>query len=156
MVRFWLAFILFFVTASTLSAQEKVVDHYSVRLGLMSWESIQAGIDGEPLSLSAYQRKMAKEMTEMHGGGGEGNYHVLVVIDDRDSGQRIKDAEVEIVVSTKKSQGEAATLERMEMGGFAGYGGYIRFNFEEPYTIRISFSRPSVGEVSEVEFSNPP
>lgn len=92
----------------------------------------------------------------MHGGREVGDYHVLVVIDDTASDQRVKDAEVEVVVSSKGSTRAVATLERMDMAESAGYGGYLNFNFAEPYTLRGSFSRPLVGESSQVEFSNLP
>ncbi|WP_020677948.1 hypothetical protein [Geopsychrobacter electrodiphilus] len=156
MKRFWLACIFCLATATTLSAMEKVIDDYSVTLGIMSWKSIQAGINAEAPAFSTYQRRMAKEMAEMHGGGVVGDYHVLVVIDNKASGQQVKDAEVDVVVSSPGSSSETATLERMDMDGFAGYGGYIGFNFEKPYTMRISFKRPLSGEVRQVEFSNLP
>lgn len=92
-------------------------------------------------------------MAAMHGGGMRGDYHVLVTIDDLATGQVIEDAEVKIVVSGKDKQREAITLEKMDMDGFAGYGGFIRFNFEEPYTLQISFTRASVNEAGQVEFS---
>jgi len=50
----------------------------------------------------------------------------------------------------------SAMLERMEMASFAGYGGYLRFNIAEPYTLRVIFSRPPDKEVSEVEFTHSP
>jgi len=156
MVKFWLACILFLAMTFSVFAQERVVDHYLVRLGIMSWENIQSEVREEVHSLSTYQHKMAKQMAEMHGGGMRGDYHVLVTIDDLDSGQRIEDAEVNIVVFGKDKQSETATLERMIMDGFAGYGGFIRFNFEEPYTLRISFKRASVNEAGQVEFSRLP
>lgn len=155
-MRLWLATTLLLVLVPTLFAQEQMVDHYSVRLGIMSWENIQSELDEEAHSLSAYQRKMAKQMTEMHGGGMRGDYHVLVTIDDTASGQRIEDAEVEVIVSNKDKQRETATLEQMVMDGFAGYGGFIRFNFEEPYSILISFKRALVGETGQAEFSTLP
>jgi len=156
MLRFWLTCFLYFATVPSLSAQEKVIDHYTVRLGLMPWERIQTGVSENTTALSKYQYLMAKEMAKMHGGGEVGDYHVLVVIDDAASGQRVSDAEVEIVVSSKGTTKAVATLERMDMAELAGYGGYLRFNFEEPYILRISFSRPLVGEARQVEFSNLP
>lgn len=155
-MRLWLAIILLLVLVPTLFAQEQMVDHYSVRLGIMSWEDIQSEVDEEANSLSAYQRRMSKQMAEMHGGGMRGDYHVLVAIDDVVSGQRIEDAEVEVVVSNKDRQSETARLEQMVMDGFPGYGGFIRYNFEEPYSILISFKRASVGETGQVEFSTLP
>ena len=156
MLRFWLTCFICFATVASLSAQERFVDHYTVRLGLMPWERIQAGVSENTNALSKYQYMMAKEMAKMHGGAEVGDYHVLVVIDDAASGQRVKDAEVEAVVFSKGSTRAVATLERMDMAESAGYGGYLRFNFEEPYTLRISFSRPLVGEARQVEFSNLP
>jgi len=156
MLRLLLTCFLCFATVTSLSAQEKVVDHYTVRLGLMPWERIQAGVNENTTALSKYQYMMAIEMAKMHGGGEVVDYHVLVVIDDAASGQRVKDAEVEVVVSSKGTTRAVATLERMDMAELTGYGGYIRFNFEEPYTLRISFSRPLVGETRQVEFSNLP
>ena len=156
MLRFWLTCFLCFATVTSLSAQEKVVDHYTVRLGLMPWERIQAGVSENTTALSKQQYMMAIEMAKMHGGGEVVDYHVLVVIDDVASGQRVKDAEVEVVVSSKGSTRAVATLERMDMAELTGYGGYLRFNFKEPYTLRISFSRPLDGEARQVEFSNLP
>lgn len=156
MVKFWLPWVLFFLMTTPLFAQEQVADHYSVRLGLMSWQAIQAEMKEEAHSWSAYQHKMAKQMAEMHGGGVRGDYHILVTIDDLDSGQSVKDAEVRIVVTGKDKHPQTATLERMIMDGFVGYGGYVRYNFAELYTLRIAFNRPSVGENGVVVFSNPP
>jgi len=156
MVRFWLVFILFLAMTAPLSALEKAVDRYVVTLGIISWKSIQTGINEEAPALSTYQHQMAKEMAEMHRGGKAGDYHVLVVINDQAAGQQVKDAEVDIRASSQGASSETATLERMDMDGFAGYGGYITFNFEKPYTLRVSFKRSSSGEIRQVDFSNLP
>jgi len=156
MARFWLVGILLFMAASALFAQEQVVGRYAVHLGVMSWESIQAGYHGADSDLRAHQYRMAKEMAAMHGGGAKGDYHVLVVIDDRESGRLIDDAEVRVEVAGAADRRLSAMLERMEMASFAGYGGYLRFNIAEPYTLRVIFSRPPDKEVSEVEFTHSP
>jgi len=155
MSKFWLVGICLLMTASPLFAQEREVGRYVVHLGVMSWETIQAGHHGEDSDLKARQYRMAKEMASMHGGGAKGDYHVLVVIDDRDSGRPIDDAEVRLEVSGAGGRRLSAMLERMDMAGFAGYGGYLMFNFAEPYTLRVIFSRPQDQEAREVEFTSP-
>jgi len=155
MTRLWLVGVCFFITTTTLFAQEQIVGHYAVHLGVMNWETIQSGTHGEDSDLRARQYRMAKQMTAMHGGGAPGDYHVLVVIDDRDTGQPLADAEVRVEVAGAGDRRLSAMLERMEMAGSAGYGGYLKFNFAEPYTLKVIFSRPSNQEVHEVDFASP-
>lgn len=155
MMRYGLVGLLLFMAVSTLFAQEQVVGRYSVHLGIMSWETIQAGQRGGDSALKARQYRMAKQMEAMHGGGAKGDYHVLVVIDDRDSGRPVDDAKVQVDVSGAGGRKVSAMLERMDMAGFTGYGGYLKFNFTEPYTLRVTFSRSSDRETREVEFAYP-
>jgi len=155
MKRFLLVGICLFLSASASYAQDQVVGRYAVHLGVMSWETIQSENRGEGSDLQARQYRMAKQMAAMHGGGDKGDYHVMVVIDDRDSGRPIDDAEVRVEISGAGGRELSAMLERMDMAGFAGYGGYLRFNFAEPYTMRVIFSRPSDQEVREVAFASP-
>ena len=89
-------------------------------------------------------------------GGKKGDYHVLVVINDTETWQVIKDANVKVSVSDKQSQSETATLENMTMEGFTGYGGYLQFDLNLHHTLHVSFSLPSDDKIREVEFSNQP
>jgi len=155
MTRFLLLGICLLLSATTLFAQEQVTGRYSVHLGVMSWETIQAGNHGEDSDLQARQYRMAKQMAAMHGGGEPGDYHVLVVIDDRDSGRPVTDAEVRVEVAGAGDQQLSAMLERMDMAGFTGYGGYLKFNFADPYTLQVIFNLPDDPHAHEVEFTSP-
>lgn len=150
---FWLVGLCFLITTPSLFAQEKSVERYNVHLGIMSWESIQAGNHVENSDLQSRQYKMAKEMATMHGGGAKGDYHVLIVIDDQDSGLPVEDAKVWVTASAPETKDVTATLERMDMAGYVGYGGYLSFTFSKPYTLRVFFNRRADPTEHEVEFS---
>lgn len=120
----------------------EAADNIFVELGIISWGDIQRGLREKPAThTEEYHLKMARKMVEMHGGGFEGAYHVLVVLKDRMSCKYIRDAEVHVTARAKTIAQEIThPLTLMTMDGFAGYGEYFKLSPDIPYVFEIRFS----------------
>lgn len=136
------AVLLLVLASSSPSFAEEKIDNISVELGVISWSDIQRGLGEKPAThAEEYHLKMARKMAEMHGGGFQGAYHVLVVLKDRTTGKYIKDADLQVTARAKTGTDEIAhRLESMTMDGFAGYGRYFNLSSDVSYVFEIKFS----------------
>ncbi len=136
------------------SAQEKIVGNYSVNFGIISWEDIQRGFKEKPaVHAEEYHLKMAREMARMHGGGKKGTYHMLVVIDDKRTGQRIDKADVRVTILPEFAiRGEPMKLQPMTMNGYAGFGEFVKFRSSGRRIFKIFFRFSEKEEFKEVDF----
>ena len=136
------------------SAQEKIVGNYSINFGIISWEQIQRGFGEKPAThTEEYHLKMAREMARMHGGGKKGTYHILVVIDDKRTGQRIDKADVRVTILPEFAiRGEPMKLQPMTMNGYAGFGEFVKFRSSGRRIFKIFFRLSEKEEFKEVDF----
>lgn len=89
----------------------------------------------------------------MHGGvpSGKGQHHLLVMLFDKESKQRIQDAEVwasvgEIGLSTSRKK-----LQPMASGTM-GYGNYFRMDNPGRYRVRVEIKRPDMAKPVRADF----
>ncbi len=152
-----LLIILFFVILSIFPvfAQEKIVDNISVNLGILSWEEIQKGIKEKPAThTEEFHRKMARAMSEMHGGGFKGAYHVMIMLKDKTSGAQIANEDVWITASAKTGPEEIThKLKPMTMDGYSGYGEFFKLTFQGPYIFRVKIRRKSLEPPGGITYS---
>ncbi len=133
-------------------AQEKVVDNFAVNFGIISWDQIQSEIPKKPAThTEEYHYRMAKEMATMHKGGEKGMYHILVVIDDKKTGERIDKADVRVTFIGRRGP-ETVKLQPMTMDNFAGFGEFVRLRSAGPYAFTISFRLSEKELFKEVTF----
>jgi len=127
-------------------AQEKAVDDISVNLGVISWEKIQEESKEKPEThTEEFHRKMAKAMSEMHGGGGKGSYHVMIVLLDRGTGEPISDAHVSVTATAQTGPEEIThELKPMTMDGDSAYGGFFKLTFPGLYVFQVKINRESM------------
>lgn len=86
----------------------------------------------------------------MHGGppAGAREYHVLVVLFDARTGERISHAAVSARVSEIGLVGEEKKLEPMNVAGMLTYGNYFKMSGDGAYRIRLNIQNPrEAGEV---------
>lgn len=124
-------------------AQEKVVGDLSVKLGVISWEEIQASSKEKPAAhTEEFHREMAKSMMAMHGGGSKDTYQVMVMLSDKSTGENIKHADV-IVTAVAKAGPEEIThkLQRMSMGGLSGFGEFYKLTLRGHMCSRLIFRK---------------
>jgi hypothetical protein len=134
---------LIILTITSVNAQEKVVQDISVKLGVMSWEEIQAASKEKPAAhTEELHRKMAKSMSEMHGGARKGAYHIMVMVMDKSTGNAVKHADV-MVTAVAKAGPEEIThkLQRMSMDGFSGFGEFYKLTFKGPYVFKVDIQK---------------
>lgn len=140
------------MVAASAFAQEEIIDNFSVNLGLLSWEQIQRGAVEKPAThTEEYHYKMAREMAKMHRGGEKGTYHILVVLDDKKTGQRVDKAEVRVTFVGRRGP-ETVKLQTMTMNGFAGFGEFVRLRTERPYFFGVSFRLSEKEPFKKVRF----
>ncbi|RJQ48336.1 MAG: hypothetical protein C4538_03985 [Nitrospiraceae bacterium] len=127
-------------------AEEKVVDEIVVDFGIISWEDIEAGIKERPSThTEEYHHKMAKAMSEMHGGGGKGEYHVMIMLKEKASGKPIKNENV-WVTAVSQAAPETIThkLKPITMDEYYGYGEFFKLNFPGLYVFQVKIDLTSM------------
>ncbi|MDA8239328.1 MAG: hypothetical protein M0Z67_03030 [Nitrospiraceae bacterium] len=147
--------VMFFICiiAAPVAAQEKTVDNYVVNFGILSWEQIQRDVPVKPAThTEEYHYKMARETAKMHGGGKKGTYHILVVIDDKNAGRRIDNADVRVTFIGRFGP-ETIKLQPMTMDGFAGFGQFVRLRNEGPYVFNVFFRFSDKEAFREVRYA---
>lgn len=153
MLRIVLAlFLLSFFTGTGL-AQEKVLDNISVDLGIMSWEEIQKSLKEKPaIHTGEYHHWVAQETAKMHGGGGKGRYHLLVVLKNAKTGERVT-GEVKVEAFAKLGPyKKTITLKPMLIDGFFSFGGFMKLPFKVAHTFTVSFRLNKDEPYKKVEF----
>lgn len=154
MLRIVLALFLLSFFSNTGLAQEKVVDNTSVDLGIMSWEDIQKGLKEKPaMHTGEYHHRVAQETEKMHGGGGKGKYHLLVVLKNVKTGEQISKAEVKVEAFAKLGPyKKTITLKPMAIDGLSSFGGYMKLPFKVSHTFTVSFRLNKDEPYKKVEF----
>jgi cytochrome c5 len=127
--------------SSAPQANRKVVDGTEIYLGIVSAESMRA------------QHPQADAESKMHGGipSGKGYYHLNISLFDSNSKAEIKDAQVEVRISTPLT-GETKRLEPMVINNTVSYGNYFRMPGMDPYTVTVKIRRPDTSRTIEAEF----
>ena len=127
------------IAASSLS---KVVDGVTIYVGIVPAQIIR----GQPMDHAS---------GAMHGGAIKGEqYHVLVVLLDAKTGQRIVDADVEARVAEYGKAGPAVTLGLMKVAESVTYGNYIDLPGSGPFRIDLKIRRPNVSQVIQAQFEH--
>lgn len=143
------------IFAMPVFAQEQVVDNFTINFGIISWEQIQKGMTEKPAShTEEYHYRMAREMATMHGGGGKGTHHILVVLADKKTGRRVSTADVRVKVidRLRRQKEETVRLQPMTMDGFPGFGEFVEIGFSGAYIFKVSFRLSEKENFKEVEF----
>lgn len=138
--------------ALILTAGTTWASHYGERMeadGLI----VQSGM--MPSSLLREQAAGSGEGT-MHGGIPEGSdyHHFMVALFDKDSGERIEDAEVTATLGQVGLAGKTKSLEPMELHDTVTYGNYFKMGKKGPYRVEVSI-KPSGGEEVTVSWTFP-
>lgn len=153
MIRIVSLMILLCLAVTPVYAEKKIAGDFAVNLGVISWEQIQKGLQERPAShIEEYHYKMAKEMAKMHGGGGKGTYHILVVIDDKKTGRKISAADVEVTLIDWLRREKTIQLKPMSMDGSSGFGEFVRIGSGGTYVLRIRFRLSEKEAFHETEF----
>lgn len=127
------------IAASSLS---KVVDGVTIYVGIVPAQITR----GQPMEHAS---------GGMHGGATKGEqYHVLVVLLDAKTGQRIIDAEVEASVAEFGKTGPAVTLSLMKIAESVTYGNYFDLPGSGPFRIDLKIRRPNVSHVIQAQFEH--
>lgn len=122
------------------SSQSKVVDGMTVYVGIVPAQIIR----GQPADHAS---------GAMHGGASKGEqYHMLVVLLDAKTGQRIVDAEVEASVAGFGKTGPTVTLGLMKIAESVTYGRYFDLPGSGPFRIDLQIRRPNAARVVEAQF----
>ena len=93
---------------------------------------------------------------QMHDGvpAGRHEYHVVIAILDRVSGERINDAQVTATISGEGHVGGSPIkLEPMEIADTMTYGNFVALPGRDRYTIAVAIRRPGQSRPTEVTFS---
>lgn len=116
-----------------------VIDGVTVYLGIVSSEEIRSTLT-------------AQEAT-MHGGVPRGQYHVMVAVFDRATGQRVTDAAVTAKVSGTRGEGRDTPLEKMTIANSVTYGNYFPMPAAGAYKITVEVNRPGTAQSLEAQFN---
>lgn len=154
MLKKLLVIFMFCAFTGTGLAQEKVVDNISVDLGIMSWEDIQKGLKEKPaIHTGEYHHRVAQETAKMHGGGGKGRYHLLVVLKNAKTGERVTGAEVKVEAFAKLGPyKKTITLKPMLIDGLFSFGGFMKLPFKVAHTFTVSFRLNKGEPYKKIEF----
>lgn len=126
------------IAASSLS---KVVDGVTIYVGIVGAQVIR----GQPMSPAD---------GVMHGGRKKGEqYHLMVVLVDAKTGQRITDAEVEATVVELGKASSPLTLSLMKVAESVTYGGYFDLPASGPFRIDLKIRRPA-SRLIEAQFED--
>lgn len=74
---------------------------------------------------------------------GMDNYHVEMAVIDRNTGQRVEDAEVWATLEALGLNARRKTMHRMEMAGAVTYCNYFRMQPGDHYTFSVDVRRPA-------------
>ena len=126
------------IAASSLS---KVVDGITIYVGIVPAQII---------------RGQSMDHAEgMHGGSAKGEqYHLLVVLLDAKTGQRIIDAEVEASVAEFGRTGPTLPLSLMKVAESITYGNYFSLGASGPFRIDLRIKRPNTSHVVQAQFEH--
>jgi len=120
--------------------QHQIVGDIEIFYGMTSAEEIRARPPGSP------------EHT-MHGGvpGGKGQHHLIVTLFDKESKQRIADAEVWASVGEIGLSASRKKLQPMAWGPMS-YGNYFRMGNPGRYHIHLEIKRPDMARPVRADF----
>lgn len=138
--------------ALILTAGTTWASHYGERMeadGLI----VQSGM--MPSNLLREQLEGSPEAA-MHGGIPEGPdyHHFMVALFDKESGQRIKDAEVTATLSQGGVASKTKPLEPMDLHDTVTYGNYFKMGEQGPYRVELVI-QPTGGEEVTVSWTFP-
>jgi hypothetical protein len=144
-------FVILFFTPTF--AQDKVVNGTSVTFSVISWEDIRKGLKDKPADHSQdFHLKLAKAMSEVHGGGSKGDHHVMALLTDATFGHQISNAEVQVTAISKTgSEKVSRQLKLMTIDGLPGYGEYFKLTSRGPFVFKVNIKLGST-RVYETEF----
>lgn len=132
------------IGAGTAAAQvpgEKTAGGILFRIGLAGPETVA-------------QHSARHAETGMHGNRPRsGMDHVVVVLADARSGERISDAVVSLELDRPGADHVRREMDRMEVQGAASYGAYVDLRQKGPYRIRIRAARPGHSVPAETQFT---
>lgn len=134
-------------------AQDEVVKGTSVTFSVVSWEDLQKGLKDRPEDHTLdFHLKLAKAMSEMHGGGSKGDQHVMVFLTDATFGYQIGGVEVQVTAIAKTGTEEVTRqLKSMSVDGLPGYGEYFQLSSRGPFVFKVKISQGK-SRVYETEF----
>ena len=124
-MRLAFAFAALVLAASSAWAQEKTVGGLVIDLGLMPAAKAMQADGHREAHEHAFTNSSAAE-------------HLLVVLADAKSGQRIGDARVVVEVRDPKGKVERKVLLRTQAAGLPDYSEIFQFGWTGKYTIRVS------------------
>lgn len=138
--------------ALVLAAGTAWASHYGKRMeadGLI----VQSGM--VPSNLLRAQAQGSGEGT-MHGGIPDSPdfHHFMVALFDKETGQRIENAEVTATVGEVGLSGTTKPLEPMDLHNTVTYGNYFKMGGKGPYRVELSI-QPSGGEEVTVSWTFP-
>lgn len=138
----WLLLSLFAATAMAASSQSKVVDGVTIYVGIVPAQIVRG-------------RSMEHPDGTMHGGATKGEqYHMLVVLLDAKTGQRIIDAEVEANVAELGRTGPTIPLGLMKIAESITYGNYFNLEGSGPFRIDLKIRRPNMVNTIQAQFEH--
>lgn len=92
----------------------------------------------------------------MHGGppAGVHSEHIVIALFEDPSGTRIEDAKVEMTVAGLGGVGiTPITLDPMLIAGVITYGGYVKLDGADTYSLDLKISRPASAVVTKMRFN---
>ena len=129
-------------TAIAASSLSKVVDGMVIYVGIVPAQIIRG-------------QSMDHASGAMHGGAAKGEqYHLLVVLLDAKTGQRIVDADVEASVAEFGKIGPPVTLGLMKVAESITYGNFLDLPGSGPFRIDLNIRRPNVSHVTQAQFEH--
>ena len=136
-----LAFALALSGSARADDHSRTVGGYTVYLGIVPAEVVKGHKPGHP-------------ERQMHGGlpYRRGQQHIMVVILETTSGNRITDARVVARVSETGLAPMQKPLEPMGIAGAMSFGNYFPMRGPGPYSIKVTFELPAVNQKLETEF----
>lgn len=120
-----------------IAQQGKTVDGIVVNLGIMKAE----------LALGAAGHRDAHPLNPP-----PGTQHLLVTLDDANTGKRIGDAKVSIEVTDPHGRVETKPLLHTQAGGFPDYSELFGFGWSGRYSIRVIITPRPGGKPIEARF----
>lgn len=139
---FLLVLSLIATTAIAASSLSKVVDGVTIYVGIVSAQIVRG-------------QSMDHASGAMHGGAAKGEkFHLLVVLLDTKTGQRIVDADVEASVAEFGKTGPPVTLGLMKVAESITYGNFLDLPGSGPFRIDLKIRRPNVSHVIQAQFEH--
>ena len=131
------------VAAPAHAETSQTVDAYTIHLGVVPAESMEGHEPGHP-------------ERAMHGGKPfrHGQYHVMIVILETATGNRVTNARVVARVSEPGLAPMQKKLEPMEISGAMSFGNYFAMGAGGPYSIKLAIELPAAKRKLDTEFRN--